>query len=194
MSVATPSGSEMLAIILGASSFPEAPSLESKPAFERSAQGFRRYLLSSDGLGLPPENVLYLFNSPHSADDQDRELGNWLDQHLAVPTESSISDLFIYYVGHGSFSPDGSQYALAVKRSRGSQPYYSSYQIKSLAQTLYQTAGALRKFLVLDCCFSAAAYQSFQSGGPLEAVRQQTTAVLPSGEEPSYKGTALLCA
>jgi len=63
----------------------------------------------------------------------------------------------------------------------------SSYPIKSLALTLREHARHLRRYLILDSCFAAAAYEAFMSP-PLEVACQKTL------EEFPRRGTALLCA
>ena len=58
-----------------------------------------------------------------------------------------------------------------------------------MAYTLKKFATHLRKYLILDCCFAAEAYQSFQSA-PGEVMVQQTL----QNFDYAVKGTALLCA
>jgi hypothetical protein len=147
-------------------------------------------------LALPVENRLYLFDSEKVAGEMDEELTNWLRSRTRILKAQGIAarDLIVYYVGHGCFSKSGADYALAISRTNGEKLFHSSYGISLLAETLRLQAGALRKYLILDCCFSAAAYKEFQSTGPLEVVRQKTEGELPAYEGQALRGTALLCA
>lgn len=184
-----PSSETTLVVILGASSFPKAPSFTSSEAFRRSAEGFRDYLLSSEGFGLPRENLLDLFDSLLSDSTLDEEVAKFLQQRTNQPKEANtpVRDVLVYYVGHGGFSDNGSDYFLAIRDTRDGNEYYTSYAIKALARTLKEQTRHLRRYLVLDSCFSATAYEAFQSA-PLEVARQKTLDEFPE------RGTALLCA
>jgi uncharacterized caspase-like protein len=192
----SPSPRTTLAVILGASKFPQAPSITANESFRRSAESFQEYLLSSEGLALPRDNLLSLFDSQKSAGEMDEELTNWLQKRAQSLRTASIAarDLIVYYVGHGCFSRNGADYALAITRTRADKLFHSSYGISLLAETLRLQAGGLRKYLILDCCFSAAAYKEFQSTGPLEVIRQRTEGELTPQEGQARRGTALLCA
>jgi hypothetical protein len=184
-----PSPETTLAIILGASEFPKQPNLVSTQAFLNSAKAFREYLLNSSGLGITAENVLDLFDSDDSAPDMDEKVGNFLEERQQNLSEQNqkARDLLVYYVGHGGFSSPGDEYFLAIRKTHIRNEGPSSYGIKALANTLRENATHLRRYLILDSCFAAAAYSSFQSA-PLEIAKRQTLLELPP------KGTALLCA
>jgi hypothetical protein len=178
-----------LAIILGASEFPKSPELGSNVAFLSSALDFKGYLLDPNGFALPEKNLLDLFDSPDPVTEQDEQVRTFLQTRVKELKDLGdlAKDLILYYVGHGAFADPGSQYFLALRDTKENSGSLSGYPIHSLARTLKQNAAQLRRYLILDCCFSAAAYQAFQSG-PLEVARQQTQEELPP------KGTALLCA
>jgi hypothetical protein len=56
--------STTVAILLGASAWPKSTdTLPASLAFSNSARDFKSYLLSSDGLALPPSHLLDLFDS-----------------------------------------------------------------------------------------------------------------------------------
>lgn len=191
-----PSPASTLAVIIGASRFPHAPSIAAKRSFRRSAEAFHKYLISSKGLALSRDNLLSMFDSEKSANEMDEKLTDWLRTRTRALTMKGVAprDLIIYYVGHGCFSSNGSDYALAIKRTRGDKLFYSSYNISLLSDTLRLEAGSLRKYLILDCCFSATAYSNFMTTGPLEVVRQKIAGELPAHEVQARRGTALLCA
>lgn len=177
-----------LAVILGASEFPKAPKLTAADAFKNSSRRLRQYLTSKEGLALPQENVLDLFDAEKAPADLDEEVATFLKKRLAeLKAEGHVArDLIVYYVGHGGFSGDN-EYFLALRSTRSDNEAMSSYPIKGLAKTLREHAARLRRIVILDSCFSAAAYDAFQSA-PLEVAKQKTLSELPS------RGTALLCA
>jgi hypothetical protein len=185
----TPSPESTLVIVLGASTFPYG-GLTSSESFKRSANRLHAYLVSKDGFGLPQENLFDLFDEDLPASRMDGAVADFLQSRMKQLTEANtrVTDLIVYYVGHGGFSEDGAGYYLAIKDSQSRNLGHSSYPIKVLARTLKEQARYVRKFLILDSCFAATAYEAFMSTGPLEVVKQQTLAEFPE------KGTALLCA
>ncbi len=95
-------------------------------------------------------------------------------------------DLILYYVGHGLFSGTDQTYCFAIRATDARNEALTSIRASDLASILKNSARFWRKVLILDCCFSAAAYKEFQSG-PLTAVRVKLSDELPK------KGTTLLC-
>jgi serine/threonine protein kinase len=183
-----PNPQQTLAVLLGASSFERAPKLAQGPAFYMSAQDFRKYLTSSTGLGLPRDNVNWRFDDNRSSSDQLRDIGDFLETRSADLKNKGIppQDLIVYYVGHGLFWGPDHAYCLAVRATDEGSEGLSSIRVSDLASVIKAHARFLRKFLILDCCFSAAAYREFQSG-PLQAGRVRLLDELPE------RGTALLC-
>jgi hypothetical protein len=178
----------MLALLLGASSFRRSPKLAQGRAFYDSAQDFHEYLTSSGGLGLPRTNVNWLFDDTRSPSDQLQDIGDFLENRSAVLKQEGLQpqDLIVYYVGHGLFWGPDHNYCLAVRATDERNDGLTSIRVSDLASILKVSARFLRKFLILDCCFSAAAYKEFQSG-PLSAGRTKLLTELPQ------RGTTLLC-
>ena len=54
-----PDGRDIIAVIMGAGEWPEYPDFDPSPAFSRSAERFRDYLLSEDGLDMPEDNICF---------------------------------------------------------------------------------------------------------------------------------------
>src|SRR5262249_54405572 len=79
-------------------------------------------------------------------------------------------------------------YFLALRSTSEGREQLTGYPIGMLAKRLRETAAKLRRYLILDCCFSGSAYAAFQSG-PLQAAKQKVDEELPAS-----RGTALLCA
>jgi hypothetical protein len=79
-----------LAVILGASEWPNFPNFETRPAFQNSANFFRDYLLREEGLGLPAGNLLWLFdNEEHPGAIVDR-----ISRFLRTKAEDAIRKIF----------------------------------------------------------------------------------------------------
>lgn len=188
MSENDPNPRQTLAFLLGASSFDRAPKLAQGRAFYNSAQDFREYLLASKGLGLARENVKWLFDDTRSPSDQLRDISDFLETRTAdlKNRRTPPQDLIVYYVGHGLFWGPDQAYCLAVRETGERNEGVTSIRVSDLGSVIKDHATFLRKFLILDCCFSAAAYREFQSS-PLEAGRAKLLVALPQ------KGTALLC-
>src|SRR5260370_41503374 len=107
----------VLAVILGASHFPDAVMLAEGPAFYMSAADVREYLTQQSGLAIPRRNILSLFDDSRSPTDQIIEIAKFLSRRsLELKNESSrVEDLLIYYVGHGLFTRSDQAYCLAVR-------------------------------------------------------------------------------
>ena len=187
-----PESKATLVIILGASVFPKSSNrLSASAAFLNSANGLKEYFLSSEGFALPEKNLLYLFDSPSPSSQIDEQVRDFLVERMAQPSidEKIIRDVLVYYVGHGGFSGGSSEYFLAIRDTRVDNDLSTSYAARSLARTLKEYARNIRRYLILDSCFSAAAYAEFMNSGPLEVASGKLDEVLPP-----EKGTALLCA
>jgi uncharacterized caspase-like protein len=158
-------------------------------AFQHSAAGFISYLVAKDGFGLPESNLLDLFDSAKAVSEQDENISEFLKKRTRELKDANApaTDVLVYYVGHGGFFSPGDQYFLTLHGTAEGSEAITGYPMQSLAKTIRKNSSRVRRYVILDCCFSAAAYQAFQSG-PLEAAKQKTQAALPE------KGTALLCA
>jgi tetratricopeptide (TPR) repeat protein len=180
--------SRMLAIILGASTFPNAPNLAEGRAFYISAADLREYLCDQRGLALPRRNILSLFDDSRSPSEQLMEVASFLVRRdLELKNEGTrAEDLLIYYVGHGLFTRGDQAYCLAVRSTNQINEGATSIRAGDLAGVIKEKAAFLRRYLILDCCFAANIQKEFQSGA-LSAVRVQIANEFPE------RGTALLC-
>jgi hypothetical protein len=59
----TPKPETTLALIFGASRWPDCPKFQDAPSLERSADAFIQFLRSEQGLRVPRRNIKSLFNS-----------------------------------------------------------------------------------------------------------------------------------
>ncbi len=184
-----PAGST-LAVVLGASEWPEFDGLIGSTAFSNSARDLVQYFLASYGLGLAADHVLDLFDDDSAASLQNRRIGHFLKEHRAalLKNGSNVTDLLVVYIGHGGFVPnDRDSYFLALRSTQTDAEGVSGYRVSDLAKTITDSVRYVRRYLIFDCCFSASAYSSFQSTGPLEVARINTLDAFPR------RGTALLC-
>lgn len=174
-----------VAITLGAATWPLAPDLAAPPSFAVSHERFVTYL--REDLGLPPENLLVLFDDNSAPSELVERIYAFLrDRMAAVPIGSkAIQVLLLYYVGHGGFA--GSDYLLAIKRTNRDLRAATSLRMRDLAEGVRRASPNIRRYLILDCCFAAAAYAEFM-GGPISVAVERTKDAFPSA------GTALLCA
>lgn len=194
--VVPPSPTTTLVILIGASEWPQAEVFRKSEAFAHAAQLMREYFLVK--FGLPVGNLLDLFDTNKSYDELDEEISNFLltrNEELKA-AGTPVRDVIIYYVGHGGFADRSYDYYLAIRRTRKTNPLASSISIKSLALNLKENARFIRRIIILDCCFSAAAFKDFQSSGPVKVAEATIIEALQeAGQGQGYpqKGTALLC-
>ena len=165
MGVQYPSSQTTLLVLLGASSWPFSPEFQSSEAFANAARRLKAYFLNPRPFGLPPENLLDLFDSEKSADELDVGIGQFLEQRLTAMKAAGNAgrDLLLYFIGHGGFVGRDSEFYLAIRRTRMDSPRASGMQMISLAETLTERARHLRRIIILDCCFAAAAFSAFQA-------------------------------
>src|SRR5688572_7430224 len=110
----------ILAIIIGAQEWPQAPALEGSKVFENSAHDFEAYLLEEHGFNLSPDNVLNLFDSNSSVNEIDEKIDAFLDKRCRAMKDAGarLSDLLVYYVGHGEKIGNFEDLGLAVRVTR----------------------------------------------------------------------------
>ncbi len=198
MAAVLPSLKTTLVILLGASRWPLSPEFQASQAFLNSATELRAYFLNPSQFGLSQENLLDLFNSNQSADDIDGEIGLFLEKRMAEMKQAgqTARDLLVYFVGHGGFVGNDSDFYLAIRRTRSDNPSASGIRMMSLAYTLKEKARYLRRIVILDCCFAGAAFSAFQSSGPAQVAIVKTVdafGVQGKGAGLPERGTSLLC-
>src|SRR5271157_535633 len=197
MEARVPSPHTTLLILLGASEWPLFPAFQGSEAFANAARELKAYFLDPKRFGLPPESILDLFNSDLSPDELDAQVGQFLDQRCAAmkAVGQLARDLLVYFVGHGDFVGHNADFYLAIRRTRVENPRASGISMLSLAYTLTEKARHLRRIIILDCCFAAAAFAAFQAGPAQVALEKTNEAFLVKhrGEGFPTKGTALLC-
>ncbi len=182
--------SRVLAILLGASKFPESPQLLQGKFFYNSAADLEEYLADENGFGLNRQNILSLFDDSRAPSEQLIKIAEFLSRRSLQMKSEGLppEDLLIYYVGHGSFTSGGDQaYCLAVRSTSQIDEGATSIRAADLAGVVKRNAAFMRRYLIIDSCFAGSIFKEFQSG-PVTAVKVQLKRELPE------RGTALLCA
>src|SRR6266487_4591625 len=197
MDVQAPSPQTTLLILLGASGWPFSSEFQSSEAFANAARRLRAYFLNPRPFGLPAENLLDLFDTDQSADELDVTIGQFLQQRVAGLRAGGnpARDILLYFVGHGGFVGRDADFYLAIRRTRMDNPRASGVQMISLADTLTEKVRYLRRIIILDCCFAAAAFSAFQSEPAQVALEKTRAAFEFKGKGTGFpgKGTVLLC-
>jgi WD40 repeat protein len=110
------------------------------------------------------------------------DVSSFLDAH------KDVTDLIIYYCGHGGFLPDQSYY-LALRGTREGREATTGLQLKQFWIDLEDVLAGRRIYVVLDCCFAAAALRTWMSDNSIsKMIVDQTEAGFP------HSGTVLLAA
>jgi hypothetical protein len=145
-------------------------------------------------LALDPELVLDLFDDPTSAGEQLARIRDTLDVQLRERREAGrpITDVLVYYIGHGQQDDDG-QLSLLVRKSRRNLETETGIKARDLARTLRLAAPQQRRSVVLDCCFSEAAASAFM--GMAGDLNQQVAAIAAKdlADDQPNRGTLVLC-
>lgn len=179
-------GEKIAAIILGASEWPKFRGLSGSAAFQRSAESFVQYLKGDEGLHVPQENILSLFDSDLPVTDIDSRIREFLADRVL---HNAISDVFVYYSGHGSFTPD-QKYIVILRSTLPRNVGLTAYKMQDLSKSLHDVARTTRKWIFLDSCSAAAAFIDFQPQdvAPLNVMAKEAPRIFPR------RATALLCA
>jgi streptogramin lyase len=197
MEAQTSSPRTTLLILLGASEWPQFPEFQSSQAFANAARGVRDYFLDPKQFGIPLENALDAFDSQSTSDELDAQIGQFLEQRLATMKANGqgARDLLVYFVGHGGFVGRDSDFYLAIRRTRMENPRSSGLSMLAFADTLAEKARYLRRIIILDCCYAAAAFSAFQASPAQVAIEKTIDAFEIKQRRGGFpaKGTTLLC-
>ena len=158
-------------VILGASVFPHLEGLNN-PAFARSAGAAKRLF---DGAAGPFRKVavLDLFDSDLSPPD----VVGAIEHHIG--SYPDMADLLIYYCGHGNFLRDRTYY-LTLKSTREHREASTGLKLKDLRHDLEAQLASRRLYLVLDCCYAAAAVQEFMGSNVDQVVADALVEAMPA--------------
>ena len=180
---------ETIAIIVGASEWPKSNNRwPASECFRHSANEFKRYLYAADGICLETDDVLDIFNDPRPASEIDEAIDSFIQNKIDQNGEK-LRNIVFFYTGHGAFTETDQKYCIALRSTRIAALGQSAYRAASIARTLNRNTSALRKFVILDCCYAAAGLGDFlpQSDAASRMEEDLMDALVESG-------TALLCA
>lgn len=180
-------GPRTIVITLGAETFPEAKSLPGSEAFRNADQAFSEYMLSPEGFNVPFNNFLSFFDSEYEPDRLDIAITSFIEQaSLQIKqTGAPVRNLFIHYVGHGIFD-EHHIYSLALRSTREKNRSFSALRLNAFITTINSLSGDLRKFIIIDACFSGEALRYAQSSSIEETLKREI-------EKSPNIGTAYFC-
>ncbi|WP_157507515.1 hypothetical protein [Ktedonobacter racemifer] len=103
--------------------------------------------------------------------------------------------MLIYFVGHGGFAGTSHDFYLMLHRANASSLRATGLSIDALAEVLREQARQARRYLLLDCCFAAAAFRSFMGGPDQTAIEKTLDAFAVQAKSSGFpgRGTVLLC-
>jgi hypothetical protein len=190
MSTALPQAERTVVVMLGGSTYPRNPAFDN-PRFKHSAEGLREYFLDPAAFKLPPQNLLWLFDSTRNPTELNDDIEEFLRSAMQGSEEQRPLDVIIIFVGHGFFD-DSRSYHLATPSFKRGAPEYS-YSFKLLQRTVREQMRFARKFYLLDACYSASAARELMSSEPV-AQRVLREVQAGASEDLPQRGTAALCA
>jgi type II secretory pathway pseudopilin PulG len=157
-----------LTVLLGASEWIAEAGYPPAPEFAASASGLRDYLRAPAGLGVPEHLLIDLFDSRENAAAQLSRLRVLLRDRLSRGKAAmcDITDLLVFGISHGEGTRHNPRdLHLIVHDTERGFVDGTGLSVRQLAAVLQTSAPRLRRYVVLDCCFSGAALAHFQSSG-----------------------------
>jgi hypothetical protein len=149
---------QTLAIILGASEWPDDPTFEPHQSFQESADFFREYLLSN---GVAETNLLWLLNDQRAPDQIYWAISEFL-RTLLTP---SIGSVLFYYAGYALYSQGTFRLTLRCTRRRLLE--FTTLPVEYIGWMLNEQAHNTRQIIILDASHpTAAALSEFIYQGP----------------------------
>lgn len=172
-------------VLVGAERY-ESPHLHDLPAVANNLRALAEHLCDPLLWGIPAANCTVL----HQPLDERSVLGAIRDA-----AEQATDALVIYYAGHGLVDPDTDELHLALS-STDAKRLFTAVEYARIRRELISAKRALRKVVILDCCFSGRAMIGSMAGpndlmdlGQIEgtyllvAAGETQVAVAPEGEQ-----------
>jgi len=169
-------------IILGASEFPDSSHFTPSKAFLHAKIRILNFFVDTVGIRNTPHQILDTFDKELDPSDIDKAIESFLEE-----SKDRLSDLFVYYCGHGGYDSMNGGFLLAIRKSYDSNLGVSSITAQSLGKRLSGSAYKRRLFLILDCCFAAQVYTDFFQSPVTDVVEKKISSNFPE------IGLALLC-
>jgi outer membrane protein assembly factor BamD (BamD/ComL family) len=167
-----------MVLLIGASDFPEDPTITPIPNVKANIVHFKDILINPEIIGVPEANIMISLNETRS--QIERKL---LD--LSKQTNSKKYTLLVYYSGHGILSSE--DYELYLTTYQTSKKYLETdaVNINDFKRDIKRSAAG-RKIVFLDCCHSGAiigAMSSKESTIQAELTGFEGTYVMTSAAE-----------
>ncbi len=167
-------------VYLGASRFPYKEGLD-KPSFAAAKQAAGA-VLTAEYLIASEVKSLDLFDQELNQE----QITDRVADFLKAPPK--LTDLIIYYCGHGGFLPHKSFY-LTLRSTKDNREAGTGFSLRRFRLDLENLLFDKRIYLVLDCCYAAAAVDAWQSDkGAKEVIVNDIEMAFPP------RGTALIAA
>jgi hypothetical protein len=191
-----------LLILLGAQAFPHSH-LSPSESFLNSRNGIKAYFLNPKAFGLEEAQVLDLFESDANGTAMLDQIENWLIDKLSSYRNkgTSLTDIIIYYVGHGGLKETNNDYYLAIKSTKRKRPYFTSLPMEALSEVIKENLPRTRKYYIIDACFAGSAAKNIQNADQLRPTQAKIKEVMDStypsiiGDSPDPDwGSSLLAA
>src|SRR5688572_26288084 len=112
-----------VAILLGASVYPRQPDLDGAASFLVAAEGLRK--LVRETLAVPKARFLDLFDAELNGPETDNKIATFL-QRKSIRSNSTPTDLFVFYVGHGGFREASNEYCLCIRTTQKHNRFFHS--------------------------------------------------------------------
>ncbi|MGW4285948.1 caspase, EACC1-associated type [Streptomyces sp. NPDC004673] len=141
MTLPNPQDSQV--VLIGVSEYTHLPNL---PAVANNIEALRQIFTSRISWDLASENCTVVHN-PRTPEE-------FVDPILHG-VENATDTLLVYYAGHGLKGPNRGEFRLSRTTSRGIAPH-TSVDYNDIRETLLSSS-ALRRIVILDCCFAASA-------------------------------------
>jgi hypothetical protein len=186
-----PDPKHIVAVLLGASEFPQYEALDPSPAFAASAAALEDYLRST--LAVPDKNILPLFDDPMQPGEQHGLIKQFIRERLR--NNPDLSDVIFYYCGHGAYLSENN-YVLALKCTNSDSKEATVFKISYFVDAISNLTFDKRNLVILDACYSGAALLDFIKMSGDNAAQTITEQFFKSDNDRSddLGGAVLFCA
>ncbi|MET7426692.1 caspase family protein [Dactylosporangium sp. NPDC005555] len=149
-------------VLIGAARY---NSLHALPAVDNNLVGLRDALTQSSLWGVPARNCTVLDNAVLDRPDSVR----LTIERVEAVAQQARDALIVYYAGHGlpDEEGDGALY-LALPTSEKSQASYTALPFENIRRAVRKSK-AIRKIVIVDCCYSGLAHQHEMAAADLGA-------------------------
>jgi hypothetical protein len=187
--------SKTVAVLFGASQYPDYPALDASPAFAKSKTDFRSYLTSRLGMKADTD-ILDLFDKDLQPGQVITRMREFLDGHCSGP--NAATDVIFYYCGHGAYLRE-KEYFLALQCTSKKSKEPTVFKISYLVDIVSEVTNSQRNLVILDACYSGGALIEFgHLDGDDDAAQlldSQISSALEDHEaSQGVSGTVLFCA